>query len=344
MMWTRAKGLKQRTIATVLALTLLLTVAPMALAAQMPTELVPVGQTVGINIKCDGVMIVALGEVETDTGTVSPAKAAGLLPGDVITQVGTTRISSLAEFKAAIEKSGTEIMAVQIDRAGETLQTHLLPARDQSGANVLGLWLRDGMAGIGTVTFYDPASGLFGALGHSVSDVETGALVPLGEGAIMPATVKSVRKGEAGMPGELQGEFDFAKKIGSLTANTLTGIFGKLEDNVQFQQEKALPIGGAKDIALGPATILANINGKSIQEFDIEITRIFSGGDDRNMMITVTDPALITQTGGIVQGMSGSPIIQDGKIVGAVTHVLINNPEKGYGISIESMLRSLAQV
>jgi len=331
-------------MATVLALTLLVSVIPTALAAQMPTELVPVGQTVGINIKCDGVMIVALGEVETDTGTVSPAKAAGLLPGDVITRVGAEQIRSLADFKAAIEVSGAETMTVQIDRAGESLQMHLAPARDQSGTNVLGLWLRDGMAGIGTVTFYDPASGLFGALGHSVSDMETGALVPLGEGAIMPATVKSVRRGEAGAPGELQGEFDFNKKMGVLTANTLTGIFGQLEDGVQFPQEKALPIGGAKNLTVGPAKILANISGRSIQEFDIEITRIFSGGDDRNMMITVTDPALIAETGGIVQGMSGSPIIQDGKIVGAVTHVLINNPEKGYGISIESMLRSLAQV
>jgi len=344
MMWNRATRAKQHIMAAIAALALLLSVAPVALAAQMPTELVPVGQTVGITIKCDGVMVVALGDVETDAGMVSPAKTAGLRPGDVITQVGAEQIRSLAEFKAVIEEFDAEGMTVEINRGGQTLQVTLTPARDWSGATVLGLWLRDGMAGIGTVTFYDPVSGLFGALGHSVSDMETGALMPLGEGAIMPATVKSVRRGEAGAPGELQGEFDFTTKIGTLTENTLTGIFGQLEEVAQFPQEKAIPIGDAKDIALGPAKILANISGKSIQEFDIEITRTFSGGEDRNMMITVTDPALIAQTGGIVQGMSGSPIIQDGKIVGAVTHVLINNPEKGYGISIESMLRSFAQV
>jgi len=307
----------------------------------MPTELIPVGQTVGIDIKCDGAMVVALGEVETETGRVTPAATAGLLPGDVITQVGGTRVHSAAELKEAIEQAGSEMVTVQVTRDGsQKLQLNLAPAKDKTGKYELGIWLRDGMAGIGTVTFYDPKSGIFGALGHAVSDVETGALMPLGEGKIMPAAVKSARPGKAGAPGELQGEFDFGAQIGTLFANTQMGIFGHIADASALRYGDPLPIGGTRDIAPGAAKILANVCGTEIQEYDIEISRLFTGGEDRNMMITVTDPALLAVTGGIVQGMSGSPIVQNGKIIGAVTHVLINNPEKGYGISIDSMLQN----
>jgi len=329
--------LVRRSLAALTALIMLASATPTAFAA-MPTELVPVGRTVGIDIKCDGAMVVALGDVETVTGRIAPAADAGLLPGDVIIQVGHTKIASAAECKTEIERSAGQTVTVQVIRhGGQKLQLNLTPAEDQAGAYELGLWLKDGMAGIGTVTFYDPKSGIFGALGHAVSDVETGALMPLGAGTIMPATVKSVRRGESGSPGELQGEFDFQTKIGTLYANTPTGIFGHATKGALTQGEP-LPIGGKGELELGAAKILANVSGTEIKEYDVEISRIFTGGDDRNMMVTVTDPDLIAITGGIVQGMSGSPIVQNGKIVGAVTHVLINNPEKGYGISIDRMI------
>ena len=320
-----------------LALVVLVCALPGAFALERPTELIPVGRTVGIDIKCEGVMVVAIGEVQVENGSLSPGTQAGLLPGDVIIRVGDTKINSAADFRAAIEAQGAETVQVQVKRAEEELAVDITPVRSGGGFE-LGLWLREGMAGIGTVTFYDPESGVFGALGHAVSDMETGALVPLGEGSVMSASVKGVRRGEAGAAGELQGEFDFHKIIGRLYANTPTGIFGKATEQGWYTPHEALPIGGANELELGAAKILANVKGAEIQSFDIEISRIFSGGDDRNMMITVTDPALIDLTGGIVQSMSGSPIVQNGKIVGAVTHVLINNPEKGYGISIDSML------
>jgi len=330
----------RRSLAAFAALITFASAVPGALAA-MPTELVPVGQTVGIDIKCDGVMVVALGEVETETGVVAPGANAGLLPGDVITQVGTTRISSAAEFKAAVEETGEKAITAQVIRSdGQRLELTLTPAKDKQGNHELGLWLRDGMAGIGTVTFYDPKSGIFGALGHAVRDAETGALMPLGGGFIMPAGVKSVRRGAPGAPGELQGEFEVKRTAGTLFANTRAGIFGHSADREALHRGEALPVGSRGELKLGPATIFANVSGTEVGEFAIEISRIFTGGDDRNMMITVTDPALIEITGGIVQGMSGSPIVQNGKIVGAVTHVLINNPEKGYGISIDTMLES----
>ena len=329
----------RRMLAVFAAFILISSVTPQVLA-HTPGELVPVGQTVGINIKCDGVMIVAIREIESAQGAVTPGSDAGLLLGDVITQVGSEKITTAAQFKEAIEKVPGEAVTIHVRRGEQTLQLTLTPALDHSGNYELGLWLRDSMAGIGTVTFYDPKSGIFGALGHSVSEVETGTLMPLENGSIMPAAVKSVRKGAAGAPGELQGEFDFTQEIGSLFSNTMTGVFGHASDPTTFSQGTPLPIGTAGDLTLGAAKIRANVEGKSIEEFDIEISRIFSGGDDRNMMITVTDPALIARTGGIVQGMSGSPILQNGKIVGAVTHVLINNPERGYGISIERMVEN----
>lgn len=320
----------RRSLVALAALIFIMFATPAALAA-MPTELVPVGRTVGIDMKCDGVMVVS---------TAPPASTAGLLPGDVITQVGSEKIGTSAEFKAAIEKAGDQTVTMQVTRAaGQKLQLNLTPEKGTTGQVELGLWLRDGMAGIGTVTFYDPKSGIFGALGHAVSDVETGTLMPLGAGCIMPAAVKSARRGAPGAPGELVGEFELGAQIGTLFANTPTGIFGRTADAGALNRGEPLPIGSARELELGPAKILSNVSGTEIQEFDIEISRIFAGGEDRNMMVTVTDPALIAVTGGIVQGMSGSPIVQNGKIMGAVTHVLINNPEKGYGISIDGMLK-----
>ena len=326
----------RRATAVLAALTLFVSVTPIALAAR-PTALVPVGQTVGIDIKSDGVIVVGIGPVDTETGPQSPAALAGLHPGDIITQVGAFKVRSAADFKAAVDAAAGEAVTVQVTRAEQRLQMNLSPVRDQAGGFELGLRLRDGMAGIGTVTFYDPKSGIFGALGHAVSEVETGVLMPLHTGSIMPAAVQSARRGTSGAPGELCGEFDFSRRIGTLFANTPTGIFGRAEGGALGRGE-ALPIGGADELKLGAAQIWANVSGTETRAFDIEISRVFSGGADRNMMITVTDPALINVTGGIVQGMSGSPIVQNGKIVGAVTHVLINNPEKGYGISIDSML------
>ncbi|MCL2567924.1 MAG: SpoIVB peptidase [Oscillospiraceae bacterium] len=336
--------MKNRTIrqslAALAALIILVSATPHALAI-LPTELVPVGKTVGIDIKCEGVMVVALGEVETEDGVEAPGANAGLLPGDVITGVGSTKINSAAQLKAAVEEADGQTIAVQVLRPdGQRLQLNLTPARDKLGNHELGLWLRDGMAGIGTVTFYDPKTGIFGALGHAVSDVETGVLMPIGGGSIMPAGVKSVRRGTPGAPGELQGDFAVRTQIGALFANTPTGIFGHAMDKEALNRGQTLPVGSRGELKVGPATIFTNVSGTEVGEFAIEISRVFTGGDDRNMMITVTDPALIALTGGIVQGMSGSPIVQNGKIVGAVTHVLINNPEKGYGIAIDSMLEN----
>jgi len=192
------------------------------------------------------------------------------------------------------------------------------------------------MAGIGTMTWYDPATGVFGALGHGVTDTDTALLMPFSNGSILPSTVKAVKRGETGSAGELRGDFDLTGDLGPLYANTTSGIFGRLE--TAPAETEAVPTGAALP---GEAVILANVQGDEVREYDIEILKVVSGSaDGRDLVLSVTDPALLEATGGIVQGMSGSPILQNGKLVGAVTHVLLNDPSKGYGILIDHMLEA----
>lgn len=198
------------------------------------------------------------------------------------------------------------------------------------------------MAGIGTMTFYDPQSGVFGALGHGVTDTDTGKLLPLDHGSIMDASVKGVRKGELSAPGELRGEFDLTRDSGTLYANTEQGIFGTLTaEDAAHMTEDAIPIAKKSEVTTGAATILCTVEGAETREYDIEVEKICTlSGETRNLLLRVTDEELLARTGGVVQGMSGSPIIQNGKLVGAVTHVLVNDPTRGYGIFIENMLNA----
>ena len=295
--------------------------------------LVPVGHTVGIKLFARGVLVVKLPEEE------SPARACGLKEGDVILSCGGSTITSTEQFQVLLQKSEGEKTDLQVHRNGVTMYVTVDPEANEEGVYCIGAWIRDSMAGIGTMTYYDPRTGAFGALGHGISDVDTAQLMPFSNGEILPSTVKAVKKGEAGCAGELRGEFDLNGGLGALYANTDRGVFGTLEgDAVLADPGEAIPTGAAKE---GPAVIRANVRGDCVEEYDIKIVKVLSGArDGRDMVLAVTDPALIARTGGIVQGMSGSPIIQDGTLVGAVTHVLVNDPTRGYGIFIENMLEA----
>lgn len=323
----------------VLVAALCLTVEAQALEA---AELVPVGDTVGIEIKMNGVMVVEAGDVETAEGTRSPARSAGILPGDLIMSVNGRTVATAAEFLSAAAGLDGSPVTLTAMRGGQEVRFSVTPAKTADGAWQLGLWLRDGVSGIGTVTFYDPASGTYGALGHGINDLQSGELMPIGNGSIVDAEVVDVVRGQEGCPGELCGHIEKTKLLGSLESNTLCGIFGHAEENC-FPCEGALPVATSGEVVLGGAKILSNVTGSEIEEYDVEISRIYRGDEDvRSMMLTVTDPDLISATGGIVQGMSGSPIIQNGKIIGAVTHVLVSDPTRGYGIFIENMLNAAA--
>jgi stage IV sporulation protein B len=319
---------------TVLVLALLLCVQTPAMAADVSGEetrtLVPVGHTIGVKMLARGVVVVKLSEGST------PAKDCGLRTGDVILKCAGTTVTSTEQFQSLLRESGGNATRLQVDRSGRSVTLSVCPKQNSEGNYCIGAWIRDSMAGIGTMTYYDPATGVFGALGHGITDVDTTQLMPFSEGSILPSTVKAVKKGEVGTAGELRGNFDLTEDLGGLYANTASGIFGTMAGSDALELGEAVPIGQA---VAGPAVIWTNVEGDAVEEYDIEILKTVSNAANcRDMVISVTDPGLIAITGGIVQGMSGSPILQDGKLVGAVTHVLLNDPTKGYGIFIQNML------
>ncbi len=305
--------------------------------------LVPVGRTAGIKIYAGGVVVVEYADIKTASGERSPARDCGLKTGDLIVKVGKTDVDTMYDLQAEISKYPGKEVSLTVLRGGTSLKVSVVPQTDTSDGNVkIGAWVRDSMAGIGTITFYDPKSGVFGALGHGITDGDTGMLMPLGSGCLIPSNVVGINKGENGKPGELIGIFDTGKNCGSLFGNYETGLFGTLKPDELYPEllsQNPIPVGKKDTVTRGSAYILSNIAGDSVEKYQIEIVKIInSERSTKNMYIRVTDPVLLSQTGGIVQGMSGSPIIQNGCIVGAVTHVLINDPIYGYGIFIENML------
>lgn len=321
-------------------LLLMLALMPIRSYAAVPDTVIPVGRAVGIKLFSDGVVVVGTSEVATDTGNVNPAKDCGLKEGDIITHINATEVDSIEEVSALLQELEGQTMSIRAIRDDKQVQLTAQAVLCSSDSTYkLGAWIRDSMAGIGTVTYVDPDSGAFGALGHGINDVDTALLMPLEEGTILPATVVGVNKGQAGTPGQLKGSFDSSGFLGSLQANTSSGIFGQLE-SVNWADGQAVEVAQNSQVHTGKATILSNISGDQVEEYEIEIVKIFpdSQQDGRDYLITVTDQRLLETTGGIVQGMSGSPILQDGRFIGAVTHVLINDPSCGYGISAQRML------
>lgn len=325
-----------------LLLAAVLTLWPtVATAWASPAIVVPVGRAVGIKLFSDGVVVVGTSDVAGEGGSVNPAKACGLKEGDIITHINSTEVDTIEEVSALLQELEGETMSIRAIRDDKqvqlTAQAVLCPA---DGAYKLGAWIRDSMAGIGTVTFYDPATGAFGALGHGINDVDTALLMPLESGSILPATVAGVEKGKSGAPGQLKGIFDTSSTLGLLSANTDGGVFGTMTDG-RWAQGDPVEVAARDEVRPGPAQILCNISGDRVDRFEVEIAKVFAQreGDCRDYLLKVTDRRLLDATGGIVQGMSGSPILQGGKIVGAVTHVMVDDPTSGYGIYVGRMLQ-----
>ena len=313
-----------------------------AAAVQVGDQVIPLGRAVGIKLFSDGVLVVGLSSLDTPEGPASPGKTSGLKAGDVITHMDGSEVDTIEEVQDHLAQHPGEKVTLQVQRGEESLQLAAQAVKTTAGAYQLGVWLRDSMAGIGTMTFYDPSSGVFAALGHGINDTDTAKLMPLETGSIMGAVVSDVKKGAAGAPGELHGDFDLTADLGTLYANTEQGIFGYLEDGALTQGLTPVEVAARDEIQTGTATILSNIAGDTVEEYEVEITHLYpeSEGESRNLMLQVTDPRLLEATGGIVQGMSGSPILQNGKLVGAVTHVLVNDPTRGYGILAENMVET----
>lgn len=297
--------------------------------------LIPVGRAIGIKLFAEGVLVVGLAE-QWEPDKV-PAADAGLKAGDFILSMNGQEIQSTEHFQTLLQKNGKKAAELTVRRGDKTRTLTVKPVLTAEEYRI-GAYIRDSMAGIGTMTYYDPVSGCFAALGHSINDVDTGLLMPLEHGSVMPASVKAVLRGECGAPGQLKGDFDMTKDLGELYDNNECGVYGTL-DAADYVCGKPLKAAKACEVHEGPATILADIAGSEVKEYSIEITKLYPlSGSTRNMLVTVTDEELLSVTGGIVQGMSGCPILQDGKLAGAVTHVLMDDPTKGYAILIDNML------
>ena len=298
--------------------------------------MIPLGKAVGIKLFADGALVVGLSE-----DGPCPARDCGLKEGDLILTMGDAKITSTEQVRQVLQDNGCEPLALTIRRGSRDLRVTAVPTQGADGAWQLGAWIRDSMAGIGTLTYYDPATGSYGALGHGITDVDTAQLMPLASGSIMETTVKAVKKGARGDPGELKGDFSVQRDVGTVSINSDGGIFGTVADPDFLRAGTPVPVATARQVKTGPATILTTISNDDTAEYTVQIVRVFSGSQStRNLLLQVTDQRLLDATGGIVQGMSGSPILQDGRLVGAVTHVLVNDPTRGYGIFAENMVQS----
>lgn len=307
-------------------------------------ELIVCGNTVGIRLYIKGILVVGISGVLTDDGReVLPVKDTGIEPGDFIIAVNNNEVDKVTDLSRIIDESKGQEITLRFIHDNRVVESRVTPVQSaEDGKYRIGIWVRDSTAGIGTLTYIEEETGKFGALGHGITDIDTGIMMPVKNGELLRSSVYGIRKGLQGSPGELQGDFlKSPEVIGEIYWNTAFGVFGKI--NRSFLEElegRKYPVGTRSMVKEGPATILSNIHGEEVEEFSVEIQKIarknLSG--PKSMIIKITDPRLLNETGGIIQGMSGSPIIQNGRIIGAVTHVLVNDPTRGYGIFIETML------
>ena len=299
-------------------------------AVQRP-QLVPGGQPFGIKLMTDGVVVVKMEKIESRC----PASECGIHVGDVITAVNDESVSSNQQIADIISSTKGKPCVVSYKRDGEEKNTTLTPEYTQ-GSYKGGMWVRDSSAGIGTVTFYDPETQAFGGLGHPICDCDTKLPLPLSQGTVGEVEITDCEKSKDGDPGQLVGEFTSKSNIGRLVSNTDCGIFGISDE--PLTDSKPIPMGFRQEVHTGKASIYATVNGMKPEKYDIEIASVNMNEDaEHDMIVKITDSRLLDKTGGIVQGMSGSPIIQDGRLVGAVTHVFVDDPQEGYGVFADSM-------
>ena len=307
-------------------------------------QIVACGNTVGVRLKLEGILVIGISDVECNGQKVAPVKNSGIKPGFTITRINEKAVGNIEDLVKEINNSGGKPLKISYQSGvsnGEAMVAPVISTEDKKYH--IGLWVRDSTSGIGTLTFYDNATNIFGALGHGITDIDTGTLMSVESGEILESSILGVKMGKSGEPGELKGIFSEDTRLGAIQLNTDIGIYGTLDSDVVDRiSGKLYPVGVRADITEGPATILSNIDGKNIEEYSIDIQKVSRQNlnGSKGMVIKITDRRMLDATGGIVQGMSGSPIIQNGKIIGAVTHVLVNDPTRGYGIFIEAMLKN----
>lgn len=323
--------------------------AQQAVAKETPwskIRVMPGGESVGLKLQTKGVLIIGFHSFTSKNGPVSPGKTAGLKVGDIITKINQKTVNSLSEIKDEVDHSGKEgkPISLNLERSQHVLTMSIWPQQDaQDHTYQLGIFIRNQASGIGTLTFYEPGSGTYGALGHVISNQESDGPMSVKAGQLLKSSVMAIQRGTSGKPGEKIASFASENHpIGTILKNSPFGVFGHLNTSLNNGiMDQALPIALSDQVKTGPAKMLTVLNGQKVEAFNIQIVQSIpqSMPATKGLVIKVTDPRLLRATGGIVQGMSGSPIIQDGKLIGAVTHVFVNDPTSGYGVHIEWMLK-----
>jgi stage IV sporulation protein B len=310
-------------------------------------RVIPGGQTIGVKIKSKGILVVGHHLIPTgDDEKISPGEEAGVQLGDLILAINGKPINDVTKVAQFVKEAGEEgrKLELTIERGGRQVRKFVQPVLDKNEKTYrLGLYIRDSAAGVGTLTFYAPDQGVYGALGHIITDLDTHTPIAVGKGEIVHSTVTSINKSQNGTPGEKRAHFFREDKVlGDIRSNTEFGIFGKMDRLPEYgRMNEAIPVAFAEEVRTGPAQILTVVEGNKVEAYDIEVVHVADqdAPATKGLIIKITDPELISKTGGIVQGMSGSPIIQNGKLIGAVTHVFVNDPTSGYGCFIEWMLQ-----
>ena len=305
------------------------------------TTVVPLGNAIGLKLYTKGVLVVGMSDIEG----IKPYENTGIEEGDRIISINDKKITTTDELVQTVNSlHGKQIEIKYITNENKESVASITPAKTKNNEYKLGLWVRDAAAGVGTATFYEPSTGLFSSLGHGITDIDTGSLVTIANGELVNSNIISIVKGEKGKPGEIRGSIEGQPKIGNIYKNTSFGIFGKISNEAKLQaNEKEMEVLSRNEIKKGKAQIICQLDNDKKEHYDIEIQKIYTSNnkDNKSMLIEVTDERLLEKTGGIIQGMSGSPIIQNGKFVGAITHVLVNNPKQGYAVFADMMIKQM---
>lgn len=309
-------------------------------------KVVPTGNLIGLKLYTNGALVIGTTEVKNIENKIEkPYESINIKEGDTILEVDHQEIDSTQTLQKIVNESSGRDIEIKYARAGETYTANIKPANTAKDEYKLGLWIRDSASGVGTMAFYEPESKKFAALGHGISDGDTGELLDIQTGELVNSKIVSVSKGRKGIPGEIKGSISKQATIGTVMQNTNFGIFGSLNENIitNNKYSAGLEIALRDEIELGEATILSTVNNNDTQEYKVEITSIDSENNSNNksMQIKITDEKLLNNTGGIICGMSGSPIIQNNKIVGALTNVLVSDPQIGYGVFADIMIKEM---
>ena len=308
------------------------------------TTVVPMGNAIGMKLYTAGVLVVGMSEIEGK----KPYENSGIKEGDRIIQINQNQIDNTDDLMKAVNKSDGNNISIKYVRDEKTITTSIKPLKNSSNEYKIGLWVRDAAAGVGTLTFYEPSSGMFATLGHGIMDIDTAELIKIANGELVTTNILSINKGTKGNPGEIRGTIEAGHTIGSISKNTKFGVFGTINKTpyLNTSNTNEVQVALREEIKTGKAQIICELENGKKKYYDIEIQRIFisNNKDNKSMLIKVTDKKLSEKTGGIIQGMSGAPIIQNGKFVGAVTHVLVNDPTIGYGVFADIMLKQMKEV